>query len=263
MRRLRHYARVYREFVATCFAESMSYRAHFVLLIVMELIFYATSLASVDLLYLHVSRVGLWNRAQFMFFVAYMLSVDQLHMTFVSEGFWTLAENIRTGQLDYDLLRPLSLHFTVFFRHVRPASLLLLPVTWGLVIHYGRAAGLPGWGWVALPCLQALSFAVLVAFEVLLATTMFVTVEGTGINFLRMQLQTVSRWPDFVYSPWPRRLFTFVVPVLVVGNAPVRWLFDLRDSSLLLLLFPILGGLVVANRLAWRRALAGYSSASS
>jgi ABC-2 type transport system permease protein len=67
MPRLGHYLRVYREFLATCFAEATSYRAHFVLLILMELVFYATSLASVDMLYLHVERVGVWNRPQFLF----------------------------------------------------------------------------------------------------------------------------------------------------------------------------------------------------
>lgn len=259
----RHYGGVYRQFLATSVTQATSFRAHFVLLLVMELIFYATTLASIDILYDHVSHVGVWNREQFLFFVSYMLALDQLHMTFVSEGFWRLSLKIRQGDLDFDLLKPLSLFFTVFFRYVRAGTFLLLPVTWALVAWYGVAAGLPGWAWLALPPLLLLSFALLVALEVLLATAMFVTVDGTGINFLRMQFQTLSRWPDFVYSPWPRRVFTFLVPVLAIGNAPVRFLFDPRDSLLLLALVPMLGIVLAANAWLWRRALDGYSSASS
>ncbi len=263
MPRLAAFVEVYREFVATNFAEAMTYRVHFVLVIVMELLFYVTTLGTIDLIYGQVDTIGVWNREQFLFFASYMLAVDQLHMTLVSGGFWILSENIRTGALDWDLLRPLPFWFTAFFRWVRPGSLVLLPVAWGLVIWTGLAAGLAWWAWLVLPFLLALSFTLLVAFEVLLATLMFVTVEGTGINFLRMQFQTLSRWPDFVFAPWPRRLFSFVLPVLLVGSAPVRILFDPADSLLLLGLFPLLGAILVLNGIAWRAALASYSSASS
>lgn len=261
--RARHYLLVYREFVATSLAEATSYRTHFVLLIAMQLGFYATSLASVDFLCDHVASVGIWNREQFLFFVAYMLAVDELHMAFISESFWVLGDSIRRGQLDYDLLRPLPFHFVVFFRHVRPASLLLLPVSWAMLGWYGWKAALPVHAWALLPFLLLLSFALVVAFEVLVAAAMFWTVEGTGINFLRMQFQTLSRWPDFIYAPGPRRLFTFVLPILLVGNAPVRFLFDPRDTALLAFMVPALAGLVLANRLAWGAALARYDSASS
>jgi ABC-2 type transport system permease protein len=263
MHRIWHYLKVYREFVFTSFAEAMTYRVHFVLLVLMELFFYAISLASVDILFDHVARVGVWNREQFLFFVCFMLSVDQLHMTFVSTGFWELSEKIRTGGLDYDLLRPLNLLFTVFFRHLRPACLLVLPVSWMLLIYFGIQARLPLWGWVILPGLILLSFLTMCAVEILLATGMFLTVEGNGLNFLRMQLQEVSRWPDFIYSTGPRRFFTFLVPVLMIGSAPVKALFDPSDTLLLLWMPVLLVGLLLANKLLWRWALRGYESASS
>lgn len=263
MRRLLHYLRVYREFLVTSFVEATSYRAHFVLLVFMELVFYAISLASVDIVFQHVARVGVWNREQFLFFVSFMLSVDQLHMTFVSSGFWELSEKIRTGGLDYDLLRPLNLLFTVFFRHLRAACVLVLPVSWGLLAYFGYQAGLRLWGWLLLPFLLLLSFALMCAIEFLISTIMFFTVAGTGLNFMRMQLQELARWPDFIYAAGPRRLFTFGIPVLLIGSAPVRFLFDPAESLLLLALPVTLAVLVVANHFAWRFALRRYHSASS
>jgi ABC-2 type transport system permease protein len=263
MRRLLWYLRTYREFLATSAAEAMSYRAHFVLLMVMELTFYATSLAGVDLIYGHVERIGVWRRDEFLFFLSYMLAVDELHMTLVSESFWILSDDIRTGTLDQKLLKPLSLFFTIFFRHIRVASFLMMPVSWGLLLYFGTRAGLPWWGWLAIPPLLLLSFALLVAIEVLVSTAMFVTIDGTGINFLRMQMQQVSRWPDFVFSPLPRRVMTVAVPLLVIGNAPVRFLFDPGDTALLLWMVPALGVVLALNSWLWRRALRGYSSASS
>lgn len=263
MARIVQYLRVYREFVATSYAEALSFRAHFVLSIVMELVFYVSTLATIDFLYLHVERIGVWNREQFLFFVCYMLMVNQLHTTFVAPNFWMLSEKIRRGQLDFDLLKPLHLFFTLFFRYLRPQTLLTLPICLCLLLYYGVIAGLPVWGWVVLPPLILLSTLLLVAFEILVSALMFVTIDGTGINFLRMQAQSLARWPDFVFSPEPRRLLTFVIPVLMIGSAPVRFLFDPHDSLLLLSMFPVLAALALANRWVWRRALESYSSASS
>lgn len=263
MRRLLWYLRTYREFLATSVSEATSYRAHFVLLLVMELSFYVTTLAGVDLIYGHVEHIGVWGRDEFLFFLSYMLAVDELHMTLVSESFWILSDDIRSGGLDYQLLKPLSLFFTVFFRRIRVASFLMMPISWALMAYFGARAGLAWWAWLAVPPLLALSFALLVAIEVLVSAAMFVTIDGTGINFLRMQMQQVSRWPDFVFSPLPRRVMTVVVPLLVIGNAPVRVLFDPGDSLLLLWMLPALGAVLALNAWVWRRALRGYSSASS
>lgn len=257
------YAAVYAQFVANNLAAATHFRAHFVLMIVMELTFYATALASVDFVYGHVGRIGVWDRNQFLFFLSYLLAIDQAHMGLVSESFWQLGFDIRTGMLDFKLMRPLSLFFTVFFRHLRPSSFLLFPVIWSLVVYFGVRAGLPWWAWLALPPLAVFSFAFQVAFEILLSTTMFVTVSSTGINFLRMQLQGLSRWPDFVYAGLPRRVFTVFLPVLLIGSAPVRLLFDPADSGLLLLMVPLFGLILWLNRVLWRAALRRYDSASS
>lgn len=263
MRRLGWYLRTYREFLTTSVAEATTYRAHFLLLLVMEATFYVTTLAGVDLIYGHVESIGVWGRDEFLFFLSYMLAVDELHMTFVSESFWILSRDIRDGGLDQKLLKPLSLFFTIFFRHLRVASFLMMPISWGLMAYFGARAGLAWWAWLAIPPLLLLSFSLLVAIEVLVSTAMFVTIDGTGINFLRMQMQQVSRWPDFVFSPLPRRVMTIAVPLLVIGNAPVRFLFDPGDTLLLLWMVPVLAAVLALNSWLWRRALRGYSSASS
>lgn len=261
--RVRHYARVFREVFAVNLTQATSFRAHFALMLIMEFFFFGTVLGTVDMVFAHVETIGVWNREQFLFFVCFALAVNQLHTTFVSYGYWRLGDDLIRGNLDFHLLKPLSLHFTVFFRHIRIASVLVIPASWVLVAYWGWRAGLEPWAWVALGPLMLLSFATMVAFETLLATAMFLTIDGTGINFIRMQLQSVSRWPDFIYADGPRTLFTFVLPVLLLANAPVRFLFDPRDSALLLWMLPCFGLLCWLNGLAWRAALDGYGSASS
>jgi len=263
MNLLVHYGRVYREFIHTSFAEAMTYRTHFVLLIFMDLFFYFTTLASVSFIFDHVDKIGAWEREEFLFFISIMLAINHLHMTFISESFWRLSVDIRKGDLDFILIKPLGTLFSVFFRFIRPASLLILPVPWGLIIYFGRLIQLEPLSWVLLPFLVLLGLILLVSLEILISTSMFWIIEGWGINFLRMQMQELSRWPDFVFQTLARRVLTLVFPILLIGSAPARFLLDNQDF------LPLIGMLVailiswVLIRFFWKLGLGAYESASS
>ena len=87
---IKKYTSVYREYINHAFAEALSYRAHFVLLIIMDLLFYASLIFSVDFIFDHIDHLGPWERSEFLFFISFMLAIDHIHMTLVSESFWTL-----------------------------------------------------------------------------------------------------------------------------------------------------------------------------
>jgi ABC-2 type transport system permease protein len=192
-----------------------------------------------------------------------MIAIDHLHMTFISESFWNFSHDIRTGKLDFVLIKPIGTLFQIFFRFIRPGTLFNGFVPWALLIFYGQKIGLDFWSWMALPLLVMFGFLLLVSIEILISMSMFWTVESFGINFLRMQLQQLSRWPDFVYRFYARKFFSFGIPVLLIGSAPVNFLIDHESWPRL---FEMLGVFIITTvliRFAWRRGLKSYESASS
>jgi ABC-2 type transport system permease protein len=229
----------------------------------MDLFFYIASLSTVDMIYGHVQHIGEWNRDQFLFFISFMLIIDQLHMVVVSENFWELSEKIRTGQMDFVLLKPLHSIFNSFFRGVRISSMLNAPVVWSFLIYFGIKANLTLLAWIFLPLTILLSFIVLILLEFILSTSMFWTVGGVGINFLRMQMQSVSRWPDYVYSKWPRRILIFLIPILMVGNPAVKFLLNPTQWQHLIGLLTAIVLLSLVLLKLWNKAIKQYDSASS
>lgn len=260
---LKQYLSVYKEFLANAFAEATSYRLHFFLLIIMDQLFYFSILGSVDFIFDHVATIGAWDRRHFLFFASFMLAVDHLHMTFISESFWNFSFDIRTGRLDFTLLRPLNTLFTVFGRYIRPATMINGFVPWGFLVSFGRQLDFGLWQWLCLPVLVVFGLILLTSLEILISMLMFWTVEAFGINFLRMQLQNVSRWPDFIYRNYPRRVFTYLLPVLLVGSGPVRFLFDANEWPGLLGMLAALFLIWLLIAWAWKKALTSYESASS
>jgi ABC-2 type transport system permease protein len=263
MSRIKHYFSVYIGFLSTCFVESMSYRIHFFLLIIMDLFFYFSTLAAIDILYNHVATIGPWQREQFLFFVAVMLAINQLHMTFLSESFWMLPYSLKTGAMDFLLIKPISPLFSTFFRYIRPGSLCNIIVTWSVLIYYGMGVGLNGLDWVALPIVVILGFILAASIELIIACSMFWMLEGTGINFLRIELQQLARWPDFIYQGVLRQLLTVALPVLLIGSAPARFLFNYHDVLPLIMMISAIIMSWILLRITWRLGLIKYESASS
>jgi ABC-2 type transport system permease protein len=260
---VKHYFSVYLKFITTSFTEASSFRLNFILLILMDIFFYLSALATVSFIYDHVQTIGPWNENQLLFFIAFMLAVDHLHMVLISESFWNLSHQINTGGMDFILLRPLSSIFTTFFRYFRASTIINIFVVWGFLIYYGMKLEFGLYNWILLPPLLILAFTLLAIIEFIIATSTFWLTEGLGINFLRMQVQQLSRWPNFIYSSLSRKVLTTAFPILLIGSAPVHFLYDKSQwHYILYLLFAIvISGLCL--RFVWSLALKHYDSASS
>ena len=260
---MRHYLNVYKKFVSTSAAVEMSFRTSFILLIFMDAFFFSTSLGSVNIIFNHVETIGPWSRTEFSFFLCFMLMIDNLHMMMFSQSFWELSLNIRTGQLDYTILRPLHIIFSVFLRHFRVSSLFNTPLFAGFLIYFGLQCELSVLSWIMLPFCLILALSLFVFIEFSLSACMFWTTDGNGINFLRMQIQQVARWPQHIYLGAMRKLFTVVVPILVVGSYPVEFLLDSQKWYLMIYFIITLIVSIVLAHVIWTYALRHYDSASS
>ncbi len=262
-KRLFHYLDVYRQFVAASFAQAMSFRGHFILVAIMDLLFYVSAIITADILFNTIPSMGDWNRYHFLFFVSFMLTVEHLHITFISESFWVFSDDIKTGNLDYKLLRPLGTLFTVLFSRLRPGTLFNFFVPWGLLIYYGSILELTLTKWLLLPILVLSGLSLLVLIEVLICMGMFWMIDGTALNFVRIQLQAVAKWPDILYRSFFKRLFTIAIPILLVGSAPVHFLIDSSAWALVIYMIFTMVVLWFLISIAWRLGLRRYESASS
>lgn len=260
---LRKYWEVYKKFVSTSVAVETSFRTSFILLIIMDIFFFFSTITSIRFIYDHVATIGPWNKDQLLFFITFMLMIDNLHMMIFSQSFWEFSAHLKTGSLDYIILRPMNTIFSVFFRHFRASSLIITPLFIGHLIYYGILLKLDYLAWVMIPLFVILSLALLVILEFILSTSMFWLTDGLGINFLRMQFQQLARWPNFIYQSLTRKVLSFVIPILLIGSGPVHFLIDHTHYKLLLYMgVAVVAGLFILANL-WKIGLRRYDSASS
>ena len=260
MKILGKYLSVYKEFFKTSFSESLSFRMDFQLQNLMNLSFLCTSFFTADFIFNHVEAIGFWNQTEFFFFLAFVFAVDQTHHLLFAYNFWELSRDVRLGTMDFTLLKPTSSFFIIFTRRLAVPVILTVILSYGLVIYFGWKVGLSWMAWLTLPLCLILALMLLLGIEVLIAMFNFITIEGIGINQVRLQMQHFLRWPDFIYKN-PYRLW--MLPFLAVTSIPARYLLDFHYWHWLSLMALGTVGIWICVAFFWPKAVHLYESPSS
>ena len=185
------------------------------------------------------------------------------------------SELIRTGSLDFALLKPMDTQFLVSLVRIDWSSLGNFCLGFCLLGYsFFQLGYVPQlWEMLLYPlyifCGVAIYYSLMVAMA---ATSVWLGRNLTLLDFW-FSMTMFSRYPMEIYQgPWGvplRRAFTFAIPILVVVNVPARLLIrplsphSLEDWLLpIFTLFITVVSLIVA-RWIFNRALLSYRSASS
>lgn len=267
------YPRLLCTFARNSLIRDMTFRSNFLIEAVTGTSWVFMNLGFYLLIYRKTGDIAGWEQHQFFVFIATTILINSLMQVFFMPNAQELSELVRTGGLDFALLKPVDTQFLVSLRKMNWSSLGNFAVALGLLAYsFLRLEGEGPTLWAA--CL----YPVYVIAGVLIMYSVMITLAATSIWLGRNQslydfwfyITNFSRYPMDIYSgsfgtPL-KNVFTFVIPILVVVNVPA-WLMakPLTAEYAGLAAFAALatiGGLL-ASRWVFQRALESYRSASS
>ncbi len=260
---MKQFIDVYRNFISCSLTEELTYRLNFIMLLIVDAVFLMTALGAAYVLFDHIETLGPWSLHQLLFFLCFMLVVDDFQGIVLSSNFWMLSMDLKAGNLDFTFLKPIPALFPMFFRYLRPSTIVSLCVGVALLIWYGMQLQLSTVQFVLLIPLLFLAITLRFLIEMVISLTMFWTTEGVGINFIRLNLQALSRWPDFIYHGIARKVLSTVLPILLIGSAPLHFLFDFTQWHYLAIMLGLCLVFFGLLTFMWGRARLRYESASS
>jgi len=270
------YLRVFRTFARNSLVRNMTFRTNFILETITSLSWVAINLAFYLLIFQYTGMIGTgWGKWEFFLFLSTGLlinsTVETLFMTNADE----FNELIRTGGLDFALLKPIDTQFLVSLQRIDWSS--AGNFVFGLVLLVYSLFQL---GYVPGP-VEVLLYPLYVACGVSILYSLMIAMAASSVWLGRNQnlfdfwfyITNFARYPMEIYSGpigTPLRwFFTFIIPVLVVVNVPARLLVrSLAPKSLTEWLLPAFALLaaaasLIASRWVFNRALGSYRSASS
>ncbi len=270
------YFRVLATFARNSLVRDMAFRGNFLIETFTTIAWAAVNLAFYVLIFSFTSRIGEgWGKYQFFMFFGTGLLVNSLVMTLFMTNLDELNELIRTGALDFALLKPIDAQFLISLRRIDWSSLANFVVGLALLFYgLARADCRPGAATLVLyPFYVLCGVAVYYSFMLVLASASVWMGRNLTLLDFWFYITTFSRYPMEIFrGPVGGKLrwsFTFLLPVLVVVNVPARlvawplWPATPREWSLpLFTLLATLASLAI-SRWIFQRALASYRSASS
>jgi ABC-2 type transport system permease protein len=272
------YFRVFLTFARNSMIRDMTFRANYLIDLVTSVGWVAMNLGFYALIFTYTSSIGPdsgWGKYQFFLFIATGLIVNSLvEMLFMANAD-QFSELVRTGTLDFAMLKPIDTQFLVSLTRVDWSSLgnLALGV---LLLFYSlfQLHYMPGILEILLypfylVCGVVICYSLMFSFA---ATTVWLGRNVTLLDFW-FYMTIFSRYPMEIYrgrlgTPL-RWTFTFILPVLVVVNVPARLLVrPISPQSWedwFLMPFAVLAMVVcfAISRWVFQRALRSYRSASS
>lgn len=243
---------------------SLQYRVDFVLDSATGLLRTLAALGPIWLLFSVADDVLGWSAADIAAVMGLYLVLHAVLASVIEPNLGAIVEAIRTGTLDFILLKPADAQLLTGIRLIRIAPLVDLPVGIAL-LGWSLWSSPPASGAdIAVAVVLALSgCAAIYSLWLLAICTSFFFVKVDNLRFLLWAAVDAGRWPLPVFARWVQWFLIVLVPIGVVTTFPVQALRG--DWNLGFLLGGVAVGAVflVGSRLAWLASLARYTSASS
>lgn len=275
------YGKVFLIFVRNSLVRALLFRVNFLIECVSSTSWIIMNIGFYVLIFQQTSQIGAntgWGKFEFFVFLATTMFVNSLVQAFFMPNVQEFSEMIRTGNLDFALLKPIDTQFLVSLRRIEWSALanfgvgiaLLVFSLWKLTTRAVDPLQLSPSVFFLYPFYILCGIAILYSLMISLASTSIWLGRNQSLYDFWFYITNFSRYPMEIYNGnigTPLRwFFTFIIPVLIVVNVPARFIVKPLTGEL----WPLAGFAIVAtiaslwaSRAVFKSALRSYRSASS
>lgn len=265
MRTLRRYLRLLRVQVGISTALAFQYRLDFVMKGLMSLFWLAVTLVPLMVVFSQRHSVAGWTWPEALVVLGWFSLLKAVLEGGVNPSLNAVVEGVRSGALDFVLLKPADAQFLVSTARFEPWKVIDFVGAIGILIYaFVRLGRWPRIYQVAM-ALVLLVVAVLLLYSlwIVVVSASFWVVRVDNLSYLFGSIFDAGRWPIDVFGKVLRQIFTVVFPLALMTTYPALALLGKLTVGH--------GGLVLAGgvlfaavaRAIWTRAIGFYTSASS
>lgn len=258
-----HLLRVFIRLARGSLMAALEYRVGFITALGMSLIDALWAVGGAWVFYSHRPTLGGWRFHEALLVVGMFFIASGFLDAMLQPNLRELIEGLRTGRLDYVLIRPLDAMLLVSMQRQRFEKLssaligivlIAIGLAQGPLAHVGVSQLL---GFLALlGCVLLLLYA---AMSLLMALCFWV-VDLTNIEELLFGTLETARYPVQAFPEPLRGVLSLVIPIAFISTVPAEVLLGRPSWALIAYGVAATALLFVASRLAWRVALSKYTN---
>jgi len=247
------------------FAQSMQYRVDFIIQGFMSIFWLGWHLIPLLVLFNVRNTVAGWDFDSALIVIGWFTVLRGVLDGAINPSLVDTVERIRTGTLDYVLLKPADAQFLVSTARFQPWKVVDVLGGIGLVIYaFVRLGRTPPIEDIALSAIMMVA-AVLVLYGLwmMVISASFWVVRLDNLTFMFSAVFDAARWPVHVFRGTWRFIFTFILPLAVMTTYPAMAILGKLSTQTALLSLAGAVALSAVSRAVWLVAVSKYTSASS
>jgi ABC-2 type transport system permease protein len=241
----------------------MAYPTDFIIWGIIDLFWSVINIGFFRILLLNIPSISGWTFNQ----LTIPLGLFSLLNSFIWGAFYgnmkDLAQGVNRGELDFDLIKPVSVQFMVSTRYI---GLSLFPswLTGTFLLAYGFYINhLPLVMILLIPFILISSVTIFYSLYFISTLLVFWTSRLSNIADLLPNVADVAKYPTEIFPVFVRFILTFVVPISLMAIIPAKIMLSIFSPFFLLVPLTVAVILLFLSHRFWLFAVSRYSSASS
>ncbi len=247
------------------FIADLEFRSNLLLQLVNDILWFFTQIVIFEVLFRYQPKIGDWTIDSMRIFMAMFFLSTTIESVLFSDNLSQLSEWVRTGHLDFMLIKPIPSQMVVSLYRMNPLFSInfFLVLGWFIYLLSQFTGELSALRLFLFPILILGSVLILYSLRMLCSTLSVIFVKADFIVYLWFQFMRVGMRPDDMYPSILRYIIKSIVPVAFLVSVPVKWLL-FEDSWWWFAgcIFVPLIFFYLTTRF-WNFALRKYTSASS
>lgn len=260
------YAQIWLASARYSIVRSLMFRGDFIIWSLVELFWMTVNVLTISVIYEHTQSIANWSKYEMILLVGTSMLIQRFLMGFFWSSIFEMGRNIRTGNFDFFLAQPGNIMFMATTRKLDPDGLANSVLAAGVVIYAAHKLNLhPSFLDVTLYALMVFSGLVIhYSMLVLSISLVFWLTSAQGVEGTYFALTEFSRLPQAAFKGIVSRvLFVWILPVVVVSNAPASTILHGFHWSWVAWLFGAAAVWFALAVFVFHRGLRRYTSASS
>lgn len=214
----------------------MMYKSNFLLTMFFDFIGMLISVLFYKLIYQNTNLTEFIPIWQVFLLIAIVKSVNDLYALFFSSNISAIPDKILYGGLDNDLIKPINFYFNLL------VSKLNLKVIFNLITDIVLFIVIIMTYQVSFTYLSLVNFVVLIVLAIIIKASCMLMIVIGAFHFVKIGAFTslftsffdLSIYPAVIYKNYYVKWFlTYIIPVLIIGNTPLKGLIDFDIKSTL------------------------------
>jgi ABC-2 type transport system permease protein len=261
MRTIARYIRIYLLLVAQHLKARMSYRADFLVSIILTFFWWVPSLFSVAVIFANVPSLAGWSLEELVFVFGFFMLASTPNGIFFGNA-WQLPWQVRSGNFVKYYFRPLNMMFYFMSEDIGLGSLWAVAAGVGLMAWSSIRLAI---AWDAVRILGTLvlvlsSSLIVSALMIAAASTAFWLRNSHALLELVSRFRENARYPMTMFNGVFRFIFSAIVPIGFVAFYPAQWILRPGEAGIVPFLTPLVGVACFALAyLVWHRGARRWS----